>query len=339
MAGLLRSRRTLGVALSIGALFTLTACGGDDAFDDDTDGDTGGETSQPETSEGTGSEEPAAGGSLTVGGANFTEMLVMQEIYAAALRDAGYDVEIVSVENREQYEPSAESGDIDVIPDYAATLTEYLNLDENGPDAEPVATGDVAATVEALRALAEPRGLTVLDASEAASQNAFFVTQEFADANALETLSDLGGLGEPLVLAAAAECPERPFCEPGLEQTYGLDITEVLPLGYGTLETKDAVTNGEAQVGQSGTTDGSLAAAGLVVLEDDQSLQLADNITPVVNTETLEANPEIEAILDAISQALTTEILAELNTRIDVDRELPADVATDFLTEQGLIGA
>jgi osmoprotectant transport system substrate-binding protein len=171
------------------------------------------------------------------------------------------------------------------VPEYAATFAEYLNLDANGPAAEPVATGDVEETVTALRALAEAKGIEVLEPSEAANQNAFFVTEAFAAEHSLSTLSDLGASGIPVVLAGTAECPERPKCEVGLRETYGIDITEDLPLGFGSVQNKEAVTSGKAQLGLSGTTDGTLGALGLVVLEDDQQLQNADNLVPVVNAE------------------------------------------------------
>jgi osmoprotectant transport system substrate-binding protein len=73
------------------------------------------------------------------------------------------------------------------------------------------------------------------------------------------------------------------------------------------------------------------------VLEDDAALQLADNLTPVVNADTLAEHPDIEDLLDAVSAALSTEILAELNKRVDVDREQPADVAMSFLEDAGLL--
>ena len=94
-----------------------------------------------------------------------------------------------------------------------------------------MASANINDTIAVLRALAEPRGLTVLDPADAADQNAFFVSEEFATEHDLETLSDLAALGQPIVLAATTECPERPFCEIGLEGTYGLDISEVIPLG------------------------------------------------------------------------------------------------------------
>ncbi len=263
----------------------------------------------------------------------------MMEMYEALLEDAGYDVEVQPVDNRELYAPELESGNIDVVPEYAATLAEFLNRAENGPDAEPVATGDVDETVTALRELAEARGLEVLEPAEAANQNAFFVTEAFAAENGLETLTDLGESGVPVVLAGTAECPERPKCEIGLRETYGISITEDLPLGFGSVQNKQAVVQGQAQLGLSGTTDGTLGDLGLVVLEDDQGLQNADNLLPVVNAEGPAGSDEVAEVLNALSAVLSTDDLAELNRRVDEDREQAADVARSYLEEKGLLDA
>ena len=319
-------RRLAAVAAGLGLVLALAACGDDD------DGD---------VFEGDGEQTGGtAAGELTVGGASFTEMAIMQEMYKVLLEDAGYTVDIQQAENREIYEPALESGEIDVVPEYAATMAEFLNAKANGPDAPtnaPVATTDAASTIEAMRPLAEQYGLEVLEPAEASSQNGFAVSAEFAEANGVATLSDLGALGQPIILAAGEECPDRPFCEPGLESTYGLDITEILPLGFGTPQTKEAVTNGDAQLGLVGTTDGTLEALGLVLLEDDQGLQLADNLVPVVNAETAGDDAVADA-LNMLADVLTTEDLATLNAQVDAERQQPADVARAYVEEQGLVG-
>jgi osmoprotectant transport system substrate-binding protein len=278
-------------------------------------------------------------GELTVGGADFTEMHIMQQMYKLLLEDAGYTVDVTTAANREAYAPALENGEIDVIPEYAATMAEYLNAQINGPDAStsaPVATNDAQETVDAMGPLAEQRGLTVLEPAEAADQNGFAVTSEFADQNGLQTLSDLGALGQPIVLAATEECPERPFCQPGLEETYGLQISEILPLGFSSPQTKEAVASGEAQLGLVATTDGTLEDLGLVLLEDDMGLQLADNLVPVVNTESAGDDAVAEA-LNSLADVLTTEDLAMLNAQVDAERQLAEDVARTYLEDQGLI--
>nr|WP_241562291.1 ABC transporter substrate-binding protein [Streptomyces hoynatensis] len=306
---------------------TLAACGGDSLEEQDSGGSSGG---------GSGSEEPA-GGSLTIGAASFTESTVMAELYAQVLDEAGYDTTVTTVQNRELYEPDLEDGNIDIVPEYAATLAEFLNAQVNGADAEPVASPDIADTLAALRELAEPRGLTVLDAGDAVDQNAFAVTEDFAAEHDLRTLSDLGEAGVPVRLAAGDECPERPFCEPGLEDTYGIEVTEIDPKGVGTVQAKRAVERGEDDMVLVTTTDATLEDFGLVLLEDDRHLQLADNLVPVLNTESA-GDEEIATALNGLTETLTTEDLIQLNRQVDSERLKPEDVAHDYLEEHGLIG-
>jgi osmoprotectant transport system substrate-binding protein len=202
-----------------------------------------------------------------------------------------------------------------------------------------VASPDVAATITALKALVEPRGLAVLEPAEAANQNAFVVTEDYAEEHNLTTLSDLGASDLSVVLAATEECPDRPFCLPALTDGYGITVTETLPLGFGTIQGKEAVRSGRAQLALVGTTDGTLETLELVVLEDDKNLQLSDNLVPLVNAKGPGGTPEVAAALNALAPVLSTDDLADLNRRVDEDRELPEDVARDYLTEKGLIGS
>lgn len=313
----------LGVVALTGG---LAACGGGQSLEE-----RGGSDSSP----GGGGTK----GTLVVGSAGFTEANVLAELYAQVLKDAGYSTSIKTVENRELYEPSLEKGDIDVVPEYAATLAEFLNAKVNGPKAveeKPVASSDVTATVTALEKLAGPRGLKVLPAGSAVDQNAFAVTREFAGKNKLRTLSDLGASKLKVRIAAGDECAIRPFCAPGLKKTYGIDVTGIDPKGVGTPQAKQAVKDGVDQLVLTTTTDATLDNFGLVLLEDDKKLQNADNVLPVVNAKDA-GSAEIAAALNKITKALTTEDLVELNRKVDADRAKPADVARAYLESKGLI--
>jgi osmoprotectant transport system substrate-binding protein len=199
-------------------------------------------------------------GEIVVGAANFGENQILANLFAGALDAAGFDARVQPVTNREVYEPALENGQLDVVPEYVGTLTEFLNKKVNGPDAEAVASGDLDATVEALRGLAEPLGITVLEPSEAQDQNAFAVTKAFAEANDLTTLSDLADFEGELVLGGPPECPTRPFCQPGLEETYGIEFSEFVALDAGGPLTKTALRQGEIQVGLVFSSDGSLSS-------------------------------------------------------------------------------
>lgn len=201
-------------------------------------------------------------GPVVVGGANFTESTILANVYADVLRAAGFDASVREVGNRELYLPALISGsEIQVFPEYLSTATEFLNRQVNGADAAPVASGDVQETVSALQPLAEQAGLVFGEPSEAADQNAFAVTQAFADQVGVATLSELAdacGDGS-LVLGGPTECPDRPFCQPGLEETYGLQFESFRELDAGGPLTKAALQQGEISIGLVFSSDGALA--------------------------------------------------------------------------------
>ncbi|PRH78826.1 ABC transporter substrate-binding protein [Streptomyces solincola] len=273
---------------------------------------------------------------LTIGSAGFTESDLLARMYGLLLDQAGYRTRILSVTNREIYEPALESGRIDIVPEYAATFADWLNAKANGPDAPAVGSPDLAATMKELRALAAPRGLTVLDPGEAVDQNAFAVTAAYAREHRLKTLSDLGRAKLPVRLAAGDECVSRPYCAPGLREVYGIDVTGVDPKGVGTTQAKQAVQRGQDQMALTTTTDATLDEFDLVLLADDKRLQNADYIVPVANRARA-GSPCVARALARLGPVLTTADLANLNEQVDSWRRLPEDVARNFLRSEGLL--
>ncbi|MER6129791.1 ABC transporter substrate-binding protein [Streptomyces sp. NPDC001795] len=273
---------------------------------------------------------------LTVGSAGFTESDLLAHMYALLLNQAGYKTSILTVANRELYEPALESGQIDVVAEYAATFADWLNAKTNGPEAAPVGSPDLAATMRALRTSATPRGLTVLDPGRAVDQNAFAVTRAYAARHHLRTLSDLGRSGLEVRLAAGDECVRRPYCEPGLKKTYGIDVVGVDPKGVGTTQAKRAVQDGRDQMVLTTTTDATLDEFGLVLLADDKHLQNADYVVPVVNRSRA-GGERVTKALGAVNSALTTQDLASMNRQVDSWRRLPEDVARTWLQDKGLL--
>ncbi|WP_229702775.1 ABC transporter substrate-binding protein [Streptomyces albiflavescens] len=273
---------------------------------------------------------------LTIGSAGFTESDLLAQMYALLLEQAGYKTSMLTVANRELYEPALESGQIDVVPEYAATFADWLNAKTNGADAPPAGSPDLDATMAALRKLATPRGLTVLAPGRAVDQNAFAVTETYARRHHLKTLGDLGRSGLKVRLAAGDECVQRPYCEPGLKKTYGIDITAVDPKGVGTTQAKRAVQNGQDQMVLTTTTDATLDDFGLVLLADDKHLQNADYIVPVVNRSRAGSEGVTKA-LGKLNDVLTTDDLASMNQQVDSWRRLPQDVARTYLEDKGLL--
>ncbi len=333
-ASTLRQRAVAAAAL--GLALTLAACGGSSTSSDSSAADASAPASAASTAA-EASPEPAAGGPITIGAFGFGESKILANLYAGALTAAGFEPSIIELTNREVVEPALESGEVQVVPEYLGTLTEFLNVKANGPDAAPLASGDVEATLAQLQTLANAVGITVLTPSPAADQNAFAVTREFAEANGLATLSDLAGYSQsnPVRLGGPPECPTRPFCQPGLEETYGMQFSEFTSLDAGGPLTKQALAQGAIDVGLVFSSDGGVAANDLVVLTDDLTLQTADNIIAAVTTSAL--TPALQTALDAVSAALTTEDLVQMNKMVDIDRADAATVAQEWLTSKGLV--
>lgn len=313
-------RRAFTATMGAALLFGVAACGGDD--DPLAEGDNGG-----------GGDK----GSLVISGQNFIEAQIMAEMYDQVLSAEGYDVEQKLVDTRDIYFEQLSKGSVDVVPDYLAGIGDYLNIQANGPDAKPITTNSPDESLDAIAPLAKDAGITLLQPAEAANQNGYAVTEDFAKENDLETLSDLGKLDEPITLAAAPDCEDRMDCAKGLEKVYGIEIDKVLPLGFGGAPTRNSVQNGESDLGQFGTTDPSVDDAGLVFLADDLGLQPAQNLTPAVNTEFLEEHPDVAETLNELSASLTTDDLMELNQQAGSDRVAVPDVVEEYLTESGLL--
>jgi osmoprotectant transport system substrate-binding protein len=278
-------------------------------------------------------------GQVTIAAFNFGESKVMANLYQGMLEDAGATVTISELSSREVIAPALQSGDVDVVPEYLGTFTEFLNKQVNGPEAPAVASSDVAQTLAAGRGLAEPLGITLAQPALAADQNAFAVTRAFAQEHGLATTSDLAMLSQqrPVVLGGPPECPTRPFCQPGLEDVYGVQVEQFVPLDAGGPLTKQALAQGAIDVGLVFSSDGGVAAMDLVVLEDDKALQTVDNLVPALSERA--ATPENIAALDRLASTLTTDDLIELNRQVDIERRSPRDVATEYLVGKGLVAA
>jgi osmoprotectant transport system substrate-binding protein len=319
----MRIPRSIATTFAVLALLAAAGCGGgdDNSLENQGSGDTGSSDK----------------GSVTVGGQDFTESQVMAAIYQQLLENDGFSVTTKLVTTRDVYLPELSKGSVGIVPDYLAGITDFLNTEANGDDAPLVSSHSPEDTLAALKPLAEAQGISILPPSQATDQNAFFVTKDFADQNNLTTLSDLAALGQPIKLAAPPDCKGRADCLDGLKNVYGLDITSLTPLDFASSQMKDAVESGEVDLGETGTTDGSLEQQGLVILEDDKGIQPAQNLTPTVNADFLKANPDIEDIFNKLSETLTTEDLATMNAQVDLERKKPEDVAQQFLQDNGLL--
>ena len=281
---------------------------------------------------------PTEGGSgpVVIASANVPENQILAEVYKQALAHAGYEASVKPLTTRPNIVAALTSDDIQVEPDYVGSLTEFLNKEKNGPSAPMVANGDLTATTAMARELASAKGLKVLTPSPAQDQNAFAVTKKFSDDNGITKLSQMADFTGPIVLGGTPECKTYSLCQPGLEKTYGITFTGFEQTDLGGTLSVSKLKSGAVTLGEFLSSDGGVKANDFVVLEDDKMLQAVDNVVPVLSKSVAD-DTLLAEILDKVSAAMTTEDLIALNASVSIDRKLPAQAATDFLTAKGLI--
>ena len=306
-----------GAAAAAAAGLLLAACGG------------GSDPLAAEESESpTSSGSDAAGGPVVIGSANFAENNLLAEIYAGALTAAGVEVETkLNIGAREIYLKAMEPGDesVDVMPEYTGVLSDYYDEEGQASDSEEVYQELTAAL---------PEYLTVLEQSDAQDKDALVVTQETADEYGLTEIGDIADVAGDLTLGGPPEWKTRDTGIPGLEEVYGVTFGDFRELDAGGPLTLRALVNGQIDAGNLFTTDPNIEAEDLVALEDPEALFGSQNVVPLVRTEVL--TDDIESTLNEVSAALDTETLLGLNRQVILDKQDPADVAQEFLADNGL---
>jgi osmoprotectant transport system substrate-binding protein len=308
----MRRIRLGGVAVAACLALLLAACGG------------GGGNAL----EGGGSQDNG-GATVTVGSTNFSEQLILAEMYAAVLEKAGVKVDTrLNLGAREVVFPALEKGDIDLLPEYNGSVLSFLDPKATQTTSEEVNT--------ALAPLLDAKGLVALDESPAEDKDGWAVTKETADKYGLAKLDDLKGKAHELVVGGPPELKTRPAGLPGLKKVYGIeDFKEFKALDAGGPLTTSALNKGDIDVGRVFTTQGAIAENGWVLLEETKPLEPAQNIVPIGRKDAM--TDQVKQALDAISAKITTEELTKLNKLVDVDKQDPEKVANDWLTQQGLL--
>jgi len=269
-------------------------------------------------------------GTIVVGvSGSFAENQLVAEMYAQVLENAGYDVvRRFDLRSREISQNALESGQIDLKPEYLSSL--LLFLDQNAQ-----ASDDPAAVNGQDRDLLLPRGITALTPSPAQDTNVFVANAQTAQRFHLTTVSSLAPVADQLTFGGPPECAQRPFCLPGLDRVYGILFDDFEAMDTGGPQTIAALKADDVQVGLLFSTDPRIRENGFVPLVDDEHLQDAENITPIIRSDVL--TPEIGGLLDAVSARLTTENVTELVGDVVIHGESVPTVARRFLTETGLV--
>jgi osmoprotectant transport system substrate-binding protein len=268
---------------------------------------------------------------IVVASFDFAESELLAQIYAGALRRAGYPASVASgVGSREIVDPALSRGLLDMVPEYAGSALVFFTLGAGPGDTR------TRATHRALARAVGARGLRALAPAPAEDANAIVVTRATAARYDLRTVSDLRRVAPRLTFAGPPECPQRPLCLRGLRSVYGLSFRRFVPLDTGGPLTLQALVAREVDVVLLFTTDPAISADHLVELRDDRSLQPSENVTPVVRRAVLSRfGPGLTDVVDAVSGRLATAEVRALDGLV-ASGKTPAAAAADWLSAQGI---
>ncbi|CAN5454728.1 hypothetical protein BH20ACT15_BH20ACT15_12460 [soil metagenome] len=305
----------------------VAACGDDDD-DGSNSGDSGGSGSLIE------SNDANSGVNVTVGSKNFTEQFILGEVYSQALAAAGYTVKTdLNLGSEQEALAALESGAISGYPEYTSTaLTSFFGLAPEDVPSDPAqATSDSQAEFE-------KKGLVAFEPAPFNSANAVGLLKETADELGVTTVSDLEGKSEDLTLFGSPECRQRVDCLVGLQEGYGLQFAKFTPVDIA--QRYPVLDDGQADLSILFTTDPQLSTQSdtYVILDDDQGVFPAGNPVFVASQDVVDqAGPDFQSTIETVQQGLTLETMQELNARVDLDKEQPAAVATQYLQAEGYI--
>lgn len=280
------------------------------------------------------SQSPAAsgtggggGGPIVVGSANFTESMVLAEVYAQAMKAKNINASTKQgIGSREVYLRALRDGSIQAVPEYTGNLLQYLDAENPASRPEDIVTQ--------LKGAVGPE-LAVLDAAQAANQDVYCVTKAYADEHGLASLADLQKISANAILGGPAELKDRPYGPPGLEGIYRATFKEFRTYDSLAVKVKD-LTSGTIQVATFFTTDAAIGDNHLVMLSDPQMMILPQQVIPLVRAD-VASNSAATAAINAVQGVLTTADLTGMNKRVDTDRLSPEEAAGEWLKTKNLV--
>jgi osmoprotectant transport system substrate-binding protein len=304
--------RLAALSLALGLLLGLLGCGGSD---DDT----------PPAQRATTPDGPP----IRLGTKNFTEQVILGELYRQALEAKGYDVVLKpDIGSSEIVHRALRRGALDMYPEYIGVLLSEVAQDTDRPPSDAAAYG-------AAQAFERSNGFTLLAQTPFADANALAVKPAFARRHRLKTIADLRRLKGKVQVAALPEFATRFEGIKGLRSLYGLDDLEAVD-AEGS-ERYSMLDGGEVDVASVFTSEGQLAGDDYVVLLDPRRVFASGHVAPVVNDKVLEAQgPGLQAAIDAVTRELTTAAMREMNGAVDLMKRRAATVAAEFLRARGL---
>ncbi|VXB74127.1 Glycine/betaine ABC transporter substrate-binding protein [Bacillus sp. 349Y] len=270
---------------------------------------------------------------ISVGGKNFTEQYILSEMTAFLLEDEGFKVKQMNNLGSTVVRKALENNQVDLMWEYTGTaLITYMGQN-------PIADPDK--TFEKVKDLDAKNNIHWMNMSKVNNTYALAMTKEKADELDIHSISDLGDYisahSDVLTIASDAEFANRKDGLPGVEEKYGFDFgaQNIKQMDIGL--TQRALDKGQVDVSVAFETDATIRAYGLVTLEDDKQFFPPYRAAVSVNKEVLKKYPEIEEITGRLAEKLDSEIMRELNYKVDIEGNSVSVVAYEWLVDNGMI--
>lgn len=273
------------------------------------------------------------GVNVPVGSKNYTEQIILGKMAVILFQSGGATVQdLTNVPGSNSVRQAMLQGHLDFHWEYTGTAwITYMGNDD------PII--DEREQYEAVRDADAENGMLWLEPAELNNTYGFAVTRETHEEHGITALSQIPELDE----ADQTFCIDAEFAarndgfEPLLEH-YDIppapqDRQRLLDVGA----IYQATADGACTFGEVFTTDGRIPALDLVVLEDDKEYFPKYNLAGVVSEELYEQYPQVADLLEPLTEQLDNETMSALNARVDVDGENHADVAWDFLKDEGFV--
>lgn len=274
----------------------------------------------------------AAAQTIVVGGKNFTEQQIMAEMTTQLLTAKGFKVDKRAGLGTAPLRQAQEAGQIDLYWEYTGTSLITFNKVTEKLDA--------AATYAKVKELDAAKGLVWLNPSKANNTYALAMRKADAAAKGIKSLSDLSAKvkgGQAMKFGCNAEFYARPDGLAPMQTAYGFEFGRENVVRMDTGLVYAALKDSQVDVGLVFATDGRIPAFDFVVLTDDKGFFPSYALTPVIRKDTLDKNPKLAEILNALSAKLDDATMAKLNATVDVEKKSIEEVATGFLKAQGMV--
>lgn len=266
---------------------------------------------------------------IVVGAKDYTEQDVLGNILSVLLeKNTDFKVEYKHEMSSNVIFAAVQSGDVDVYVDYTGTIYgSYLTYSD-------MKSADEVYDIS-VKEMSEKYKLRVLEPLGFNNTYCLAVRPDTAAQYNLKTYSDLAKVSSDFIFGGGFEILNRNDGIPNLKKAYGMEFKEEKAV-EGVLR-YSALANNETQITEAFSTDGMLLEYDLVVLEDDKSFFPPYHAVPVIREDTAQKHPEILTELAKLTDFISDDAMRELNYKVDVLKQNPKDVATEFLKSSGLI--